>query len=103
MYPHIETKADYDRYEVQVEQGLEGLSFVCVDGDGEGHFSWTRCDVCDRDLGGDRFAAHGVDINDDIVHLEVCQDCMYYITYGKLDDMTMMDMEEEEKPGRIEL
>ena len=36
-----------------------------------------------------------------IEEYEVCQDCLYYAEYGELDDMTMMDMEEEEEDGRI--
>jgi hypothetical protein len=27
----------------------------------------------------------------------VCQDCEYYAEYGQLDDMTMLDIEEDQK------
>ena len=74
-----------------VEHGLEGLEFVstgiietceeCPEFD-EGSFSWSTCDCCGSHLGGDRFAAHGRDIDGNILHLDVCVDCLMYIANG---------------------
>jgi hypothetical protein len=108
------TKKEYADYECAVASGLKGLEHVstgvlpgcheCGVPDGatdedremaeESSFSWSSCDVCCSSLGGDRHKAHGVDRNGDILHLEVCTDCLYYINYGCLDDATMADMEE---------
>jgi len=86
--------------------GLDGLEFVstglcpncteCANGYGmelqefndkhesgqiedEPYFSWHSCLVCNPHLGGDRYTAHGVDSNDDIVHFTVCTDCLIAI------------------------
>lgn len=59
----------------------------------EPHFSWHACECCGSTLGGDRHPAHGLDANGDLIHFEVCTDCLYYLNYGQLDDMTMMEMQ----------
>ena len=33
--------------------------------------------------------------DDELVHLSVCSDCLYYSEYGQLDDQTMLDMEQQ--------
>jgi hypothetical protein len=80
-----------------VEIGLEGLSHGSVglcsgcsdcpvcDGEesDEGHFSWQSCEVCGSSLGGDRYAAHALDKDGNLVHLEVCVDCLAYIANGE--------------------
>jgi hypothetical protein len=60
----------------------------------EAHFSWEPCEVCGSKLGGDRYPIHSVDANGDILHWEACLDCVYYIEYGRLDDMTMLEIED---------
>jgi hypothetical protein len=42
----------------------------------EGFFSWSSCDLCSSSLGGTRYIAHGLDENEEIVHLEICEDCL---------------------------
>lgn len=59
----------------------------------ESSFSWRACDSCGSSLGGDRHPAHGRDRNGDLVHLSVCTDCLYYLNYGRLDDMAMLEIE----------
>jgi len=67
--------------------GFEGLSYIstgkCPDctecpesEEDEGFFSWGPCDGCGSDLGGTRYAAHGRDSEGNIVHLDVCEDCL---------------------------
>lgn len=52
----------------------------------EGHFSWSQCDACHSALGGDRHAAHGVNADGDMVHLDVCLDCVAYMANGELPE-----------------
>ncbi|KKM74876.1 hypothetical protein LCGC14_1395940 [marine sediment metagenome] len=64
----------------------------------EPSFSWTRCDCCDRDLGGDRYHATGYNRQaDQIQEYSICVDCMYYAEYGRLDDQAMLDIEDNER------
>ena len=42
----------------------------------EGSFSWSSCEGCGSTLGGNRYAAHGVDSDGAILHLDVCEDCL---------------------------
>lgn len=109
------TKSEYARYQAAAERNLEGLEFVstgacpgcdecglsesptehergCAD---EGGFSWSSCEACGSTLGGSRYPAHGRDKNGDLLHFEVCEDCLMYLNYGQLDDMSMMEMERE--------
>lgn len=52
---------------------------------GEASFSWSECDACGSTLGGDRHYAHGI-ANDtrQVIHLDVCVDCIFYLSYGEL-------------------
>lgn len=108
----MKTLKEYEAYKQAVERGLEGLTFVstgacpgCKEcGLGpepsneerelaeEAHFSYSACDCCGSTLGGDRHPAHGRDKDNQIVHFSVCVDCLYYINYGQLDDMTMAQL-----------
>lgn len=113
MYPDIETKADYAEYQAAVERGCQGLEAIstgacpgCVecglDEDcsederelaGEAWFSWRRCDICSRALGGNREPGHAI-LDGQMIHFDVCVDCVYYLEYGHLDDMTMLQIGE---------
>lgn len=107
-------KAEYEAYCAAVERGLEGLRYSgsspavecceeCREEYGEDQerayeyepwFSWRSCEACSRDLGGNRHPAHAFDAEDEVIHLEICGDCVYYLEYGQLDDMTMLEVEE---------
>jgi len=58
----------------------------------EGHFSWAQCDFCGSTLGGTREPAHAR-IDDVIHHFDICCDCVYYVNYGRLDDLTMLEID----------
>lgn len=113
-YPNIETAEDYTEYESAVASGSDNMehfsSGPCsgcreccdlVDPDdydsdedwneavSEPHFSWSPCELCNRSLGGDRESAHAVSKEHGIIHFDICTDCVYFIEYGRLDDMTM--------------
>lgn len=55
--------------------------------------SSSPCDTCGCCLQGDRFPAHGIDKEskpeDALTHFDICVDCLYYVNYGRLDDLTM--------------
>lgn len=103
------TKEEYRQFQEDFASGTDGMKFFSTGGcpgcevcgipeDAEDYhvepsFSWSSCDTCGSHLGGDRHPAHYRDDNDDIVHVEVCVDCLFYSEYGQLDDMTMMDIE----------
>jgi hypothetical protein len=89
------TKQEYADYEAAVAEffshGLCNLS-----SEGEPFFSWSSCQCCGTRLGGDRYECNGY--NEQTKEVEeynrICSDCVYYAEYGRLDDSTMMDMEE---------
>ncbi len=119
----MKTLSQYKAYQSAVESNLKHLSFVstgscpgcsecgldrdCSDLEREQAeepgFSWTACEACgsnhsgdaDRVVGGSRYPAHGRDKDSAILHLSVCVDCLYYLNYGKLDDLTMMEIEKQ--------
>lgn len=48
----------------------------------EGSISRSACDLCGTTLQGQRFIAHGRDENEDIVHLDICVDCVDKVNKG---------------------
>ena len=48
----------------------------------EGGFSGSSCDSCGSTLGGDRFAAHGFGKDDEVIHLDICVDCLMFHANG---------------------
>jgi len=109
------TIQEYERFKLAVERNLNGLKFVstgacpgcdecglgndptmhALEAAGEPSFSWRECECCGSTLGGDRHPAHGVitdSTDNQTLHFNVCTDCLYYLNYGQLDDMTMADM-----------
>ena len=109
------TKEEYQEYEKAVSENTEGFRYwssgycpgcpECEDSYGtiddredypdiDSSFSWKPCEICGSHLGGNRYPCHAIDDNDDIVHFSACPDCMYYLEYGRLDDLTMAEIEE---------
>lgn len=89
------TKQEYDAYESAVKSFFEKEGINCLSGDGEPYFSWRYCDCCSRPLGGMREDSKGYNpTTNEIYEYSVCEDCLYYVEYGQLDDMTMMDMKD---------
>lgn len=94
------TKQEYAEYEAQVAEfmshGLANLSTKSDDnGDRYPFFSWSPCQCCGTHLGGDRYECNGYNVETKEVEEYdcICQDCVYYAEYGRLDDQTMLDME----------
>lgn len=60
--------------------------------------SSVPCDFCGDMLQGNRCIAHAVQPNslhrpNEILHFDICEDCVYFIEYGRLDDTTMAEIE----------
>jgi len=102
---HIETLEDLFAFQKRVENFMESEGINCLnidpEGDQEPHFTWSRCECCKRPLGGVRYNCVGFNPEKHQVQgpYEVCPDCLYYIEYGQLDDMTMMNIKENEEGG----
>jgi hypothetical protein len=84
------------------ECGEEWADEECPNGHGsrelwdEPFFSWRPCECCQRPLGGDREHATGWNpATRKIQEYDICIDCLYYAEYGRLDDMTMLELETE--------
>lgn len=108
-------KTEYTEYEAAYRRRLEGLERVsigacsgcedccsCYRYDDEAEqfktqpkpwFSKLSCEACGSTEAGDREVTHGVDADGEIVHLDMCDDCVYYTEYGQLDDATMEGVE----------
>jgi hypothetical protein len=88
-------KKEYREYQGRVKNFLESeeIEFISLkDYEADPYFSHCHCECCDSGLGGDRY----IMVADSGLEYEVCQDCLYYLEYGKLDDRAMMEIEESE-------
>lgn len=109
------TRQEYSEYKKRISTTLDGLDYVsigpcpscveCLERDNPGdtpeewhdmacepRFSGSSCGLCRSTLCGDRYSAHALSKDINIVHFDVCADCHYYVEHGRLDDRTMMDM-----------
>ncbi len=87
-------KTEYAAYEKSVaafmkREGIENLSAISQD---EPYFSWRNCDCCKRLEEGMREDCSGYNLTADKVQgpYTICEDCVYYAEYGRLDDTTML-------------
>lgn len=62
----------------------------------EAFFSWRKCECCGSKLGGNRETYNFAHIDssglDNTFTADICEDCVYYLAYGQLDDMTMLEI-----------
>lgn len=100
------TKQEYDDYIARVgaffeAEGINSLSTVSDNalGEVEPYFSWTRCACCKTTLGGNRYDCVGYNPTTRLFQdgYSVCEDCVYFAEYGKLDDMTMLEVAQDEQ------
>lgn len=97
------TKTQYADYEKAVEHfhARNNLSGACSPKHSEPepgfepYFSWRPCECCGSHLGGDREDYTFATNDNQIIEASICVDCVYYLAYGQLDDMTMMEMGQE--------
>lgn len=94
-------KQEYAHYEQAVAQFLHGYNikpgcYGPAEPEADPFFSWRPCGCCGSGLGGNRetyrFAINGS--HDATISAAICVDCIYYLTYGRLDDTTMMEIEQ---------
>ena len=102
-------------FEQAVAEGSEGLKFLspgvcCECGTCRAYlgyhesggiaedptFSHSPCHLCNSIFAGDRWIAHGRD-EIDIVHLEICGDCLQYIANGTLPENWRSNPNSEEE------
>ena len=94
------TKQEYQEYESKVETFFAnwrikpGL-FSPSNENGETHFSKQACACCGDEKHGNREDYSFCCLADCVV-LPICGNCVYYLNYGKLDDQTMMEIEESQ-------
>ena len=90
---------EYKEYQKRVEEFVEDMNYISPiydeDGDSQEYFSWAACDCCVRPLGGTRYKMQGYYREHEYDTFAVCGDCLYYLEYGRLDDMTMMEIEND--------
>ena len=94
------TKQEYQDYERAVQNFIEQekieVHSCTTDEEGdfkEPGFSWIQCDCCKSPLGGDRYEIEAGPCVGPIFEYSICPDCLYYLSYGKLDDSTMKEIE----------
>lgn len=95
------TKTEYAKYEAAVAEFLAShdvragcYSPKC---EHENYFSGLQCDCCKRPPAGGRMDYVFRQNGGEIFEAAICLDCEYYLTYGKLDDLTMMAIEASTK------
>lgn len=94
---HIETQADYQEYQKQVASFLADnrVQVGChgpYDSRSEPFFSWSPCECCQRNLGGNRETYSFSTLEQETFNAAICTDCVYYLAYGQLDDLTMLEL-----------
>lgn len=94
------TKAKYKAYEESVasflkQNNIRAGCYGPTNDQDEGSFSHHQCGCCGSLLGGNRTNYTFVQNNGENFTDNICDDCIYYLEYGTLDDQTMLDMEDE--------
>ena len=64
----------------------------------DGYFTWVKCECCGSPFGvGTLVHANGYNPKAGKAYCyEVCNNCIYFSEYGRLDDLTMMDISKED-------
>jgi hypothetical protein len=93
------TKKEYDDYCARFRAGMTNLRSMTTT-DEESYFSWIPCQICGTTLGGNRQDAYAIMTStstNEIIELSICDDCVYFNEYGQLDDMTMIEVAQDEE------
>ena len=81
-----ECQSAYGLDEAELTSGVE-TGDICD----EGGFSWHDCELCGSPLGGDRYAAHGWSMDDELIHYDICPDCLFTTANGDVPDDEYLD------------
>lgn len=98
--PDITNAQDYAEYKQSVAEFIarEQIKFLSTGGDdpdAEPWFSWRPCECCGTHLGGNRELLWGIsEETNKAQSYNICEDCVYYVNYGRLDDQTMLRVEQ---------
>ncbi len=90
--------ADYERAVASFHEANKIKAGCCGPVDcehGEPFFSWRPCECCGSHLGGNRETYQFAPEHGEPFEADICVDCVYYLAYGVLDDMTMLDIESD--------
>lgn len=98
----METKEEYQKYQASVESFLKrnNVKAGCYSQstlNGEPlteEFSSWPCECCSRRLAGAREQYKFACENKSYFEANICLDCVYYLAYGQLDDMTMINIKD---------
>jgi hypothetical protein len=84
---------NYEQYCEKVNNRLDEIArehgeLITYDPEYRDPFSYEPCDVCGRDLAGERYKLLALTPGNihDIYELIVCADCLLYSEYGFIDD-----------------
>lgn len=93
------TKAEYDDFVARFRNFLASNNydgFACTNYENE-FFTSTPCECCRRSFGGNRHQVRAYRIGKPRIRTlySVCDDCVYFNEYGKLDDETMPSVEDD--------
>ena len=61
-------------------------SECCGEHADEGCFSWRPCESCGSSFGGNRYPAHYLDEDGEVMRVSVCGDCLLYHANGDEPD-----------------
>lgn len=62
----------------------------------EPFFSGQQCECCKATLGGNRETYSFATNDNESFSAAICQDCVYYLAYGRLDDSAMEEVKKSE-------
>lgn len=88
------TLKQYAQFELAFKTFMESEDIQILSSTGdESYFSWSCCDCCRTSLGGSRVDAKGSNPGSaETRDYSICLNCEHYAAYGRLDDVTMMEM-----------
>jgi len=84
-----------DGYFVNAGDDTDQEAVRCMD-----EFSTNSCELCDSPLAGSRSCAVRIHPKEENLYYAVCEDCVYVIEYGQLDDDSMAEIEDEDAQDR---
>jgi hypothetical protein len=87
-------KTEYAKYQTAVAHFLKANNvkdsfFGPSEETNESHFSWQCCECCRRPIAGNRETYSFAVNQGESFTADICQDCVYYLTYDRLDDAEM--------------
>jgi len=95
QWPHLNNKLDLERFYARFKNATDEWEFIQCQNYHDSHFSHTPCEVCMRELGGERWTYTVILKCGAKFEYEVCIDCHEMIQFGDLNEPELMKIEEE--------